>query len=44
MVNGLIHEPFPVSINMVEPLVECVPNFSEGRDLKKIDIILDYII
>ena len=24
-------------------LIECVPNFSEGRDLKKIDIILDYI-
>ena len=24
-------------------LIECVPNFSEGRDLKKINIIADYI-
>ena len=40
MVNGLIHEPFPVSINMAEPLVECVPNFSEGRDLNKINCIV----
>ena len=26
---------------MSERLVECVPNFSEGRDLKKIEQILD---
>jgi len=27
----------------VEPLIECVPNFSEGRDLEKIDLILSAI-
>ena len=39
MVNGLIHEPFLVSVNMVEPLVECVPNFSEGKDVEIINAI-----
>ena len=39
MVNGLIHEPFLVSINMVEPLIECVPNFSEGKDVETINAI-----
>ena len=26
---------------MVDQLIECVPNFSEGRDQKKIDSIVD---
>ena len=39
MVNGLIHEPFLVSVNMVGPLVECVPNFSEGKDVEIINAI-----
>ena len=44
MVNGLIHEPFVDSINMVEPLVECVPNFSEGKDESIIKAITDAMV
>ena len=44
MVNGLIHEPFPVSINMVEPLVECVPNFSEGKNVEIINAITNSML
>ena len=32
-----------MSQRLVRPLVECVPNFSEGRDRKKIDQILDAV-
>ena len=27
----------------MKKLIECVPNFSEGRDTEKINIILDHI-
>lgn len=44
MVNGFIHEPFLDSMNMDERLVECVPNFSEGKDESVIKSITDAMI
>ena len=44
MDNGLIHEPFPSSVNMVVPLVECVPNFSEGKDVEIINSITNAMV
>ena len=44
MDNGFIHEPFPFSINMVVPLVECVPNFSEGKDVESINSITNAMV
>src|SRR5689334_7571506 len=31
----------PISLPVMSTLVECVPNFSEGRDKAKVDAIVD---
>lgn len=33
--------PWPLSFSRMQTLVECVPNFSEGRDKSKVDAIVD---
>jgi glutamate formiminotransferase len=41
VVSGCDPLPYPYILLSVSTLIECVPNFSEGRDKAKVDAIVE---